>query len=315
MKTEHRPVLLEESLTLLQIRPGGVYLDCTLGDGGHAMEILKLSSPDGKLIGFDRDPVAVDRVSRKLSFFGDRFQVIQDNYRHVRKRIEEIGYGCVDGVLMDLGVSMLQLSTPVRGFSFLHDAPLDMRMNPEETGRTAYDWINDAPEEELRRILVDYGEEKRWRSIVSVIRRARERGPVKRTIELAKLIEEALPGSRRYKIHPATRTFQALRIAVNDELNSLREGLEGAVALLKAGGRLCVISFHSLEDRIVKQTFIKLEKGCTCPADFPVCACGTLPLLRRITKKPVLPSPREREQNPSARSAKLRVAEKVEVAA
>ncbi|MEK6775356.1 MAG: 16S rRNA (cytosine(1402)-N(4))-methyltransferase RsmH [bacterium] len=312
MQTRHRPVMREESLSILDIRPGRVYVDATLGDGGHAEMMLKKSSPDGIIIGIDRDPEAIARASERFGPFRNRIQVIKGNFRDLCGLIREAGFDSVDGVLMDLGVSMIQVVTPSRGFSFMLDAPLDMRMNPEEPVPTAYDLVNGAGIDQLRKILVEYGEEKRWRSVASAILKAREKGPVRTTRELAGLIEKALPGARRYKIHPATRTFQALRIAVNDELNALREGLEGAVKILKSGGRLCVISFHSLEDRIVKQFFHALEKGCTCPPDIPVCACGKLPVLRRMTKKPVMASPQEVESNPWARSAKLRAAEKIE---
>lgn len=311
MQRNHLPVFLEESLSVLNIRPDGVYVDCTLGDGGHAERILEGSSPEGILIGIDRDPEATARVSRRLHPFGSRLRVIAGNYRNVYELVRKAGFHSVDGILMDLGVSMAQLTTSSRGFSFLLDAPLDMRMNPEEEIPTAYDLVNRAERDQLRRMLVEYGEEKRWRPVVGAIFRAREKGPIRTTKELARLIDEALPGARRYKIHPATRTFQALRIAVNDELNALQEGLEGAVKLLRPGGHLAVISFHSLEDRIVKHYINELERGCTCPHDFPVCACGKTPVLRRVMRRPILPSKEEVERNPSARSARLRAAEKV----
>ncbi|OIP66214.1 MAG: 16S rRNA (cytosine(1402)-N(4))-methyltransferase [Nitrospirae bacterium CG_4_9_14_3_um_filter_53_35] len=312
MQKKHRPVMREESLSMLNIRPGGLYVDSTLGDGGHAEIMLKKSSPDGMVIGIDRDPEAVARASERLSPFRNRVRVMQGNFRDLCRLIREAGFDSVDGVLMDLGVSMIQVATPLRGFSFMLDGPLDMRMNPEEPVPTAYDLVNGAGIDELRKILVEYGEEKRWRPVAGAILKAREKGPIRTTRELAGLIEKALPGARRYRIHPATRTFQALRIAVNDELNALRKGIEAAVKILKSGGRLCVISFHSLEDRIVKQFFRELEKGCTCPPDMPVCACGKLPVLRRMTKKPLFPSPQEVKGNPWARSARLRAAEKIE---
>jgi 16S rRNA (cytosine1402-N4)-methyltransferase len=311
MQRYHVPVLLEESLSALNIRPGGVYVDGTLGEGGHAQEILKGSSPDGTLIGIDRDPLAVAHVSERLRPFGNRWQVMSGNFRNIYRLVRQAGFDSVDGVLMDLGVSMVQLAAPSRGMSFLIDAPLDMRMNPEESIPTAYDIVNTGDPARLREILVEYGEEKRWRRVVNAILKAREKGPIQTTKELADLVEHSLPGAKRYRIHPATRTFQALRIAVNDELNALDQGLKGAVQLLKSGGRLAVIAFHSLEDRIVKRFFLEMEKGCTCPPDFPVCACGKSPALRALTRKPVLPSPEEVKRNPSARSAKLRAAVRV----
>jgi 16S rRNA (cytosine1402-N4)-methyltransferase len=311
MQNEHLPVLLKESLSLLNIKAGGVYLDCTLGGGGHAEEILKGSSPDGRLVGIDRDPESVERVTKKLSPFGSRVRIITGNFRDLSALVQEEGFDSVDGVLMDLGVSTAQLRTSHRGFSFLLDAPLDMRMNSSEPVPTACDLVNGGDWEQLKQILVEYGEEKRWRSIVKAILKARELKPIRTTLELAGLIEKALPGAKRYKIHPATRTFQALRIAVNDELNALRQGLSGAVELLRSGGRLCVISFHSLEDRIVKQYISGLVKGCSCPPDLPVCGCGKTPTLRKVTRKPITPSPEEVERNPASRSAKLRSAEKI----
>ncbi len=311
MQNEHLPVLFKESLSVLNIEPGRVYVDCTLGGGGHAEGILERSSPDGRLIGIDRDPESVERVTKRLSPFGSRAAIISGNFRDLSAFVRMAGFDSVDGVLMDLGVSMFQLQTSRRGFSFLLDAPLDMRMNTDEQVPTAYDLVNGADRDRLKKILVEYGEEKRWRSVVEAILKAREAMPIRTTRELAGLIEKALPGAKRYKIHPATRTFQALRIAVNDELNALRQGLLGAVELLRSGGRLCVISFHSLEDRIVKQFFSGLVKGCSCPPGLPICGCGKTPTLRRVTRKPISPTPEEIERNPSARSAKLRSAEKI----
>jgi 16S rRNA (cytosine1402-N4)-methyltransferase len=295
----------------LRIHPDGVYVDCTLGGGGHAGKILECLSPEGRLIGFDCDPEAIRRVAERLAPFGSQLTPVLGNFREVRSRVAALGIKSVDGILMDLGVSTFQLATPERGFSFLYDAPLDMRMNQEAPIPTAYDLVNHGEWEELKEILIRFGEEKRWRPIVKAICRVRKSRPIQSTKELADLVEEALPGARRFKIHPATRTFQALRIAVNGELAALEEGLTGAVELLREGGRLCVISFHSLEDRKVKQFFHTLAKGCVCPPDLPVCSCGREPVLRRVTGRPMLPTAEEVRENPSARSAKLRIAEKI----
>jgi 16S rRNA (cytosine1402-N4)-methyltransferase len=308
---EHRPVLWRECLEGLNVRGGGIYVDCTLGGGGHAEKILERSSPDGRLIGIDRDPEAVNRGRKRLAPFADRVNLIPGNLRELGTLVRGCGFNQVDGILMDLGISAFQLATPLRGFGFQVDAPLDMRMNQKETIPTAQDLVNRGEREMLRQILVEYGEEKRWPSIVKAILRARETAPIRTTRELAVIVEKALPGARRYKIHPATRTFQALRIAVNDELNALKSGLGDAVELLKDGGRLCVISFHSLEDRIIKHFFQSLEKGCSCPPALAVCRCGKSPVIRKISRRPLRPAPQEVQDNPSSRSAKLRVAEKI----
>lgn len=308
---KHLPVLWREAVEGLQVRSDGVYVDCTLGGGGHSEKILERLSSKGRLIGFDCDPEAIARVAERLAHFGPQWTPLLGNFREVCSRVTALGIKAVDGILMDLGVSTFQLATPERGFSFLYDAPLDMRMNQEAEIPTAYDLVNHGEWEELKEILIRFGEEKRWRPIVKAICRARKVRPIQTTKELADLVEKALPGARRFKIHPATRTFQALRIAVNGELAALEEGLAGAVDLLREGGRFCVISFHSLEDRRVKQFFHALAKGCVCPPDFPICACGRGPVLRRVTGRPLIPTAEEVQENPSARSAKLRIAEKI----
>ncbi len=308
---KHLPVLWKESIEGLQIHPDGVYVDCTLGGGGHAEKILERLSPKGRLVGFDRDPEAIKRVAERLAPFGAQLTPVLGNFREVHSRLTALKIEAVDGILMDLGVSTFQLATPERGFSFLYDAPLDMRMNQAAGIPTAYDLVNHGEWEELKSILIRFGEEKRWRPIVKAICRVRKTRPIQSTKELADLVEAALPGARRFKIHPATRTFQALRIAVNGELAALEVGLAGAVDFLREGGRICVISFHSLEDRMVKQFFHVLAKGCVCPPDFPICTCGREPVLRRVTRRPKLPTEEEVRENPSARSAKLRIAEKI----
>jgi 16S rRNA (cytosine1402-N4)-methyltransferase len=303
--------LLQESLAALQIRAAGIYVDCTLGGGGHAEKILQQLSSGGLLIGFDQDAEAIARVSRRLAPFRSRAKIVQGNFRHVAALLKGAGADRVDGILMDLGLSRYQLEADTGGFSFQSEALLDMRMNRDASIPTAGDLINGADPKTLRKILVEYGEEKRWRSIVRAVVKAREQAPIRTARQLADLVVRALPGARRYRNHPATRTFQALRIAVNDELNALREGLQGAFHRLNPGGRLCVISFHSLEDRIVKQYFQTLEKGCVCPPALPVCGCGKTPSLRRVHRRPIVPSPAEVKRNPAARSARLRTGEKL----
>ena len=308
---EHRPVLWQECLEALNVRSGGTYVDCTVGGGGHGIKILEQSSPTGRLIGIDRDPQAIERVRRRLASFGSRAILVHGNLRDLENLMAQAGFDEVDGVLMDLGISILQLKAPERGFGFQVDAPLDMRMNQDEQGVTAQDIVNREERVSLGKILLSYGEEKRWRPIVNAIVRARAEKPIETTRELAMIIEKALPGARRYKIHPATRAFQALRIAVNDELNALREGLKGAVKLLRNGGRLCVIAFHSLEDRIVKQYMQEMARGCICPPRLAVCACGQSPLLKLVSRGAIRPAPQEVRENPPSRSARLRVAEKL----
>jgi len=306
----HTPVLLREAVDLLAPKAGGLYVDGTLGAGGHAAEILKRSAPDGVLIGMDQDADAVERCGKNLASYGDRVVIRQANYRDLPEVLSGLGYEAVDGVLLDLGMSWFHLKTPERGFSFMLDGPLDMRMDMSRP-QTAADLVNTLPREELVKIIRDYGEERRAGAIARAIERARVRGPITSTVQLAEIISSVFPPYPPRRIHPATLTFQALRIAVNDELGSLREGLDNILPLLKPGGRIAVITFHSLEDRMVKQTFVKEAKGCICPPRMPVCACGKKPVLRIITPRPVVAGEEEERMNPASRSAKLRVAEKI----
>jgi 16S rRNA (cytosine1402-N4)-methyltransferase len=307
---EHKPVLLREAVDLLAPHAGGVYVDGTLGAGGHAAAILTRSSPDGILIGLDVDPDAVMRSRVNLATFGDRVVVRQGNYRDLPGILSALGFDAVDGVLLDLGVSSFHLKTPGRGFSFQMDGPLDMRMDISSR-LTAADLVNGLSRDELARIIREYGEEHRAGAIARAIEKARARTPIMSTVQLAEIVSSVFPPFPHRRIHPATLTFQALRIAVNDELGALREGLGGTISRLKPGGRIAVITFHSLEDRIVKQAFVASAKGCMCPPKLPVCACGVTPLLKVLTHRPVTPGSEEIAQNPAARSGKLRAAEKL----
>ena len=306
----HTPVLLREAVDLLAPKAGGLYVDGTLGAGGHAAEILKRSAPDGVLIGMDHDADAVERCSNSLAPFGDRVIIRQANYRDLPRVLSELGHTLVDGVLLDLGLSWFHLKDPERGFSFMLDGPLDMRMDMSRP-HSAADLVNTLPREELMRIIREYGEDHRAGAIARAIEKARVRGPITRTVQLAEIVSSVFPPYPPRRIHPATLTFQALRIAVNDELASLREALSGILPILKPGGRVAVITFHSLEDRIVKQAFVKEAKGCVCPPRMPVCACGRKPVLRILTPRPVVAGEEEVRTNPASRSAKLRAAEKL----
>lgn len=306
----HTPVLLHEAVDLLAPKAGGLYIDGTLGNGGHSAEILKRSAPDGVLIGMDQDADAVERCKKNLAAYGDRVVIRQANYRDLPAVLAELGYDGVDGVLLDLGISWFHLKTPERGFSFMLDGPLDMRLDTSGP-QTAADLVNKLPREELVKIIREYGEDHRAGAIARAIEKARVRGPITSTVQLAEIVSSVFPPYPPRRIHPATLTFQALRIAVNDELGSLREGLAGILPVLKPGGRVAVITFHSLEDRIVKQTFVKEAKGCVCPPKLPICACGEKPVLRILTTKPVVPGEEEVRNNPASRSAKLRAAEKL----
>ncbi len=307
---EHVPVLLRETVDLLAPHPGGVYVDGTLGAGGHAAEILRRSAPDGILIGLDQDPEAVARSRRQLAVFGDRTVILQRNYRDMDAVLSELAYREVDGVVLDLGISWFHVKTPERGFSFQMDGPLDMRMD-STGGQTAADLVNDLSRAELARLIREYGEERRAGAIARAIEKARARRPITRTVQLAEIVSSVFPPYPPRRIHPATLTFQALRIAVNDEINALREGVSRAVSVLKPGGRIAVITFHSLEDRVVKQAFAAAAKACVCPPKMPVCTCGRKPLLKILTRHPVAAGADEVAFNPASRSAKLRAAEKL----
>ena len=306
MGFSHISVLLNESIEGLNIRPDGVYVDCTAGGGGHSLEIAKKLSEDGMLIALDRDPDAVKVASERL--LGYNAKVIKRNYSEVDKVMTELGIDGADGILMDLGVSSYQLDTPDRGFSYHYDAPLDMRMSRD--GISAYDIVNSWSEQQLAKIIFEYGEEKFSRRIAGNIIQKRENAPVKTTLELAEIIKESVPAAARRNKNPCKKTFQAIRIAVNGEFDHLTKGLECAFECLRPHGRLAVITFHSLEDRIVKQFFAGLTKGCICPPDFPQCVCGKKPKADLVNRKPVTASPEELEANNRSRSAKLRIIER-----
>lgn len=307
---EHRPVLLAESLEGLSVRPDGIYVDGTLGRGGHSLEIVKRLDT-GRLIAIDRDKDAIGEASEVLSRYKDKITFVHGNFGNISAILRELGEGPVDGMLFDFGVSSPQLDNPERGFSYMKDAPLDMRMDRQDN-ITAYEVVNSWPAEKLTSLFFEYGEERYARQITRAIVNRRVAESINTTFELNDIIISAIPAAaRREAQHPSKRCFQALRIAVNDELGSIGAMLETAPSLLKTGGRLCVISFHSLEDRLVKNSFTTRASGCTCPKDFPICVCGGKPVLKIITKKPVTPSAGESEGNPRARSAKLRIAEKL----
>ena len=288
--------------------PNGIYVDGTAGGGGHSYEIAKRLSKNGRLIAIDQDPDAIKAASQRLKEF-DNVTVVRNNFGNIKEVLFELGVTGVDGVLLDIGVSSWQLDSPERGFSYHYDAPLDMRMSQE--GISAYDIVNESAPSELLRILIQYGEEKFAKNIVRGIINTRETAPIKTTLELAKIVKNAYPARARQKGHPARKTFQALRIAVNGELDRLREGLDNAFDVLNPEGRLAVITFHSLEDGIVKQTMKKWCEGCTCPPEFPVCVCGKKPKAQLVNRRPIEPSQEELEENNRARSARLRICEKV----
>ena len=310
MEFHHRSVLLDECIEQLAIRPDGIYLDGTLGGAGHSREIAKRLTT-GRLIGVDRDETALAAAGERLAEFGGRVTLVHSNFKEIDAILDGLGISGVDGMLFDLGVSSPQLDDAQRGFSYLHDAPLDMRM--DQTDRlTAREVVNEYPQEELRRILYEYGEERYAPSIAAAIVRRREEKPIETTLELVDVIRSAMPAKAlREKQHPAKRSFQAIRIAVNGELAAVEEMMARAIDRLNPGGRLCVITFHSLEDRIVKSAIAQAARGCTCPPEFPVCVCGKKPLVKNLTRKPIEAGMQELEENPRARSAKLRVAEKL----
>ena len=306
----HVSVLLNECIENLNIRPDGLYVDGTLGLGGHSAEIAKRLTT-GLLIGIDRDETAIRRAGERLAPYGERVKLVHGNFSDTAAILDSLGIEAVDGMLFDLGVSSPQLDEAERGFSYSQDAPLDMRMDAS-AGLTAWDVVNTWDEGRLNRILWDYGEERYARRITGAILRAREQKPIESTLELVEIIRSAMPApALREKQHPAKRSFQAIRIAVNDELGAIAAMMETAPDKLRVGGRLCVISFHSLEDRIVKSGIAARENGCTCPREAPICTCGFVKTLRSVSRKPILPSEEEIERNPRSRSAKLRVAERV----
>lgn len=308
----HKPVLLREVLKFLCPAPGMVMVDCTLGGGGHSKAILEKILPGGRLLAFDQDLEAIAAARQVLSPFGeDNFQIFHRNFRELANVLANTAYEKVDGILLDLGVSSYQLDQGERGFSYQHDAPLDMRMDRTK-GQDAAALVNNASAEELTEIIQEYGEERWAKRIALFITEARQRAPIETTGQLVEIIKKAIPSNaRREGPHPAKRTFQALRIAVNHELEILTPTLRDAIELLKPGGRIAVITFHSLEDRLVKEAFKEAAQGCTCPKDFPVCICHKKPRIKLLSGKPVLPSPEELADNPRARSAKLRLAERV----
>jgi 16S rRNA (cytosine1402-N4)-methyltransferase len=307
----HKPVLVEEVVASLQCRAGAVYVDGTLGGGGHAFEILRNSAPDGRLIGIDADGDALRETRKRLAPFGDRAVLVKGNFADMGTILSGMNIEKVEGILLDLGVSSHQLDTAERGFSFTLDAPLDMRMD-QMRGPNAYDLIHSLSVEELGGLIREFGEERMARRIARAIAKRRAISPIRTTGDLAGVVAGAVPKSAdTARIHPATRTFQALRIAVNDELINLRQAVAVGMERLKPGGRISVISFHSLEDRIVKNAFRAGEKGCICPPDLPLCACGRKPTMKVLTRKPVVAGEAEINDNPRARSAKLRTAERI----
>jgi len=302
----HLPVLYQEVLEALNLTPGGIYVDGTVGAGGHASGILEESSPDGRLLGLDRDPQALKLSTKRLESYGKRVVLIQSSYIKLKSHLNNLKWNTVDGILLDLGVSSMQLDSPEKGFSFRFDAPLDMRFDPTQ-GTSAADLVNHSSREELANLIFQYGEEKFSRKIADAIIANR---PLERTQELADIIVRII-GKTSSRIHPATRTFQALRIAVNKELDALEIFLPLALEALNPGGRLVIIAFHSLEDRIVKRFFRQESKDCICPVEVPICVCGHKAQLKEITRRPIQPDEKETLENPRARSAKLRVGEKI----
>ena len=307
----HRSVLLDECIEGLDIKPNGIYVDGTAGGGGHSFHIASALGAEGKLIAIDRDAAAIKAAGQRLAPFGDRVTLVRNNFSEVGDVCAELGIEKIDGILMDLGVSSYQLDTPERGFSYNADAPLDMRMddrNPLDAAAV----VNTYSEERLREIIYGYGEEKFGGRIAAEIVKYRSKKAIETTGELVDIIKGAMPSAAKQGgHHPAKRTFQAIRIEVNGELDAITPAINSAVDLLSKGGRIAIITFHSLEDRIVKQAFASLASGCTCPRNFPVCVCGNKPKVKIITRKPILPSEKELEENPRSRSAKLRVAEKI----
>lgn len=309
MAFEHYSVLLEETIENLNIKPDGIYLDGTLGGGGHSEQILKRLSDRGRHIGIDQDEAAIEAASKRLETYGDKLTVIRNNYRNAKAALDEIGVSHVDGIVLDLGVSSYQLDTEERGFSYRFDSELDMRMDRRQS-LTAKQIINEYSEMELFHIIKDYGEDQFAKNIAKHIVRARAEKEIETTFELNEIIKAAIPAKMRVNGHPSKRTFQAIRIECNRELEVLKESLDDLIDLLNPGGRLCIITFHSLEDRIVKSAFRNAENPCVCPPEFPVCVCGKKSKGKVISRKPILPSAQELEENSRSKSAKLRVFEK-----
>lgn len=311
MEFSHTPVLLHEAISNLNIKPDGIYIDGTIGGGGHAYQIVRCLSPRGLLIGIDRDVSALEASGKKLKEFEKSFVLINDNFSNIKVIAKGRGFNSVDGILLDLGVSSHQLDEEERGFSYMQNARLDMRMD-RNNAVTAETIVNEWPENDIAKIIKEYGEERWAKRIASFIDKERINRRIETTFDLVEIIKAAIPASaRREGPHPAKRTFQAIRIAVNNELSILEETIKDGVELLKPGGRICIITFHSLEDRLVKFAFKKLEKPCICPPNIPKCVCGKVPLIKIITRKPVIASGEELEKNPRSRSAKLRVAERL----
>ena len=311
MEFSHYSVMLQECMDALDIKPNGIYVDCTAGGGGHSEEILKRLDK-GKLISLDQDDEAIEACKKRLSKYKERSIIVKSNFSDLERVLNELEIVHIDGVLMDLGVSSHQLDTPSRGFSYNSDAKLDMRMNPRSPF-SAYDVVNTYSESELKRIIFEYGEERFAPAIARKIVAKREESPIETTLELATIIKSAIPvaSAKKESQHPAKRTFQAIRIEVNHELDVITPAIEGAISRLSSGGRVAIMTFHSLEDRIVKTKFNDYARGCTCPKDFPVCVCGNKPIVKVITKKPIIANKQELEENARSRSAKLRVAEKI----
>lgn len=310
MKFNHTSVLLQETIDGLNIRPDGVYVDGTLGGGGHSYEIASRLSDRGQLIGIDQDEAAITAAGERLKEFGDRVIIVRSNYRNTKSILQSLQIEKIDGMMLDLGVSSYQLDTEERGFSYRYDAPLDMRMDKRQT-LTARDIVNGYSEMELFRVIRDYGEDKFAKNIAKHIVAARQQSPIETTGRLNEIVKAAIPAKMRAEGgHPSKRTYQAIRIECNKELEVLRDSLEELIGLLNPGGRLCIITFHSLEDRIVKSAFKKAENPCTCPPSFPVCVCGKVSQGKVITNKPILPGEEELERNSRAKSAKLRIFER-----
>lgn len=307
----HYSVLLDESIEALDIKPSGIYVDGTAGGGGHSLEIAKRLSDGGRLIAIDQDSDAIAAASKRLQDYSDRVTFVRDNFSNLEKICSDLGIDGIDGFLIDAGVSSFQLDCAERGFAYSADAPLDMRMDTRSTLDARF-VVNEYSEQELKRILYEYGEEKFSPAIASAIVREREKAPIETTGRLSEIIKSAIPPfAREGGHHPAKRSFQAIRIEVNRELDVLEPAIRAAEKLMRKKGRIAVITFHSLEDRIVKQTFASLASGCTCPKDFPICVCGKKPLVKAVNKKPILPSAKELAENPRSRSAKLRSVEKI----